>query len=119
MKSSHEEEREKQLPNKWWSYSYVWLLFHETGHSDKEKHPQALQWPVRTMFVPFRAVGESSVYEYQRHLFTIKIQKVCESRTSLHPLFHIAIFSGLCNPALELACGMVVLGALPHTCQLF
>lgn len=65
----------------------------------------------------FRAVGERSVSEHQRHLFTIQIQRVCESRTMLHPLFHIAIFPGLCKLALELV--MVVLGALPHTCKLF
>lgn len=90
------------------------VLFHNAGHSDKEKHPQALQWPVRTMSVPFRAVGESSVPEHQRHLFTIQIQSVGESRTRLHPLFHIAIFPGLCR---ELV--MVVLGAIPHTYKLF
>lgn len=79
MKSTHEEEHKKQLSSNCWKNCYVWLLFPKAGHSDKEKHPQALPGAVRTMFVPFRVVGESSVSEHQRHLFTTQIQRVCES----------------------------------------
>lgn len=70
-------------------------------------------------FVPFRAMEENSVYEDQRHLFTIKIQKVCKSRSRLYPLLHLTVFPRLCSLALELAYVMVVHGILPYICKLF